>query len=216
VRVAVAISVDGLNTIDARHTTAAEGRKWVLDAHETITLSGWQVSLSDARRFRFTTEAKSYGQFLGKTENLGIISAVFFRERIAAVQPVVAGATPAPESSAADASSSSAPARKNADARSRGGAAAPTAAMPQAPSASARESDEYAATGIGQRTAHPVRQVQVDLEDTPAASISIRYEFRPQLVRLGILPAERADDDPLARRQHSTGFVSGFCPDPKR
>src|SRR5262245_37096652 len=34
VRVAVALSVDGLNTIDARHTTAANARKWVLDPHE--------------------------------------------------------------------------------------------------------------------------------------------------------------------------------------
>ena len=30
VRVAVALSVDGLNTIDARETTAADARKWVL------------------------------------------------------------------------------------------------------------------------------------------------------------------------------------------
>ena len=32
VRVAVALSVDGLNTIDARETTAADARKWVLGA----------------------------------------------------------------------------------------------------------------------------------------------------------------------------------------
>ena len=31
VRVAIALSVDGLNTIDARHTDAADARKWVLD-----------------------------------------------------------------------------------------------------------------------------------------------------------------------------------------
>ena len=30
VRVAVALSVDGLNTIDARETTAGDARKWVL------------------------------------------------------------------------------------------------------------------------------------------------------------------------------------------
>ena len=43
VRVAVALSVDGLNTIDARHTTAADARKWVLDPYETVTISGWQT-----------------------------------------------------------------------------------------------------------------------------------------------------------------------------
>ena len=44
VRVAVAMSVDGLNTIDARETTAAGARKWVLGPHETVTISGWQTS----------------------------------------------------------------------------------------------------------------------------------------------------------------------------
>ena len=40
VRVAVALSVDGLNTIDARETTAADARKWVLGPYETVTISG--------------------------------------------------------------------------------------------------------------------------------------------------------------------------------
>jgi hypothetical protein len=79
VRVAVALSVDGLNTIDARETTAADARKWVLRPYETVTISGWQTSQAEARRFEFTTEARSYGQALGKTANLGVISAVFFR-----------------------------------------------------------------------------------------------------------------------------------------
>src|ERR1051325_2775858 len=66
VRVAVALSVDGLNTIDARETTAAAARKWVIDPYETIVISGWQTSQSEARRFEFTTEENSYGQSLGK------------------------------------------------------------------------------------------------------------------------------------------------------
>jgi len=85
VRVAVALSVDGLNTIDARQTTAVDARKWVIGPYETITISGWQTSQTDARRFEFTTEARSYGQALGKTANLGVISAVFFKERAPAV-----------------------------------------------------------------------------------------------------------------------------------
>ena len=81
VRVAVALSVDGLNTIDARQTTAAAARKWVLEPYETVTISGWQTSQTEARRFEFTTEERSYGHALGKTANLGVISAVFFKER---------------------------------------------------------------------------------------------------------------------------------------
>ena len=69
-RVAVALAVDGLNTIDARRTTADEGRKWILGPWESITLNGWQTSASTARRFVFTTESASYGAWLGKTEDL--------------------------------------------------------------------------------------------------------------------------------------------------
>src|ERR1700704_4612418 len=87
VRVAVALSVDGLNTIDARETTAAEARKWVLGPYETVTISGWQTSRTQARRFEFTTEERSYGQALGKTANLGVISAVFFKERVPIAAP---------------------------------------------------------------------------------------------------------------------------------
>ena len=93
VRVAVALSVDGLNTIDARQTTAADARKWVLNPYQTVTISGWQTSQKEARRFEFTTEERSYGQALGKTGNLGIISAVFFKERIRVAQETA----PAPE-----------------------------------------------------------------------------------------------------------------------
>src|SRR3972149_879441 len=85
VRVAVALSVDGLNTIDARHTAAADARKWVLGPHETVIISGWQVNSKEARRFEFTTEEDSYGQALGKTANLGVISVVFFKERAAGI-----------------------------------------------------------------------------------------------------------------------------------
>src|SRR5258706_2648032 len=87
VRVAVALSVDGLNTIDARETSAADARKWVLGPYETVTIGGWQTSQTEARRFEFTTEARSYGQTLGKAANLGVISAVFYKERVPTTMP---------------------------------------------------------------------------------------------------------------------------------
>ena len=202
VRVAVALSVDGLNSIDARHTTVKAARKWVLDPYETVAISGWQVSLAEARRFRFTSEPRSYAAWLGKTANTGVISAVFFRERIVTPVPIVAEAprgqaptAPLPEASSA---------RQRSEARGAGvGAAAAPAA------------DEYAATGIGERTAHPVTQVSLELEDAPAASIDIRYEYRAQLVKLGVLPPT-PDEDVLARRQRAQGFARGFCPDPRQ
>jgi len=81
IRIAVALAVDGLNSIDAKSTSAAAAAKWVLDPWETITIDGWQTSQQAARRFVFTTEPDSYGAWLGRTDNLGVIEAVVFRER---------------------------------------------------------------------------------------------------------------------------------------
>jgi hypothetical protein len=195
VRVAVALSVDGLNTIDARETTAAAARKWVLDAYQTVTIPGWQTSRHDARRFEFTSEARSYGAALGRTANLGVIAAVFFRER-----PPLALA-----------------ARRQETAKGRAGGR-PIPAAPSAAEAAVdgtRDQEDYAATGMGRRNTHAVTEVHLDLEDVPAHEVSIRYEFRRQLVALGVLPAV-ATDDPLARRERGRGFAPELCPEPPR
>lgn len=189
VRVAVALSVDGLNTIDARQTSAADARKWVLDPHETVTIRGWQTSRTEARRFEFTTEERSYGQALGRTANFGVISAVFFKERV-------------PEVSTLDES-----------ARSQRQSAPAPAAAPRHDALARRAEEEYAATGMGRRTDHVVTQVRLNLEDVPSHTVNIRYEFRPQLVRLGVLPATSAHD-PLRRRERARGFEPGFAPVP--
>ena len=189
VRVAVALSVDGLNTIDARDTTATAARKWVLAPYETVTIAGWQTSTSHARAFEFTTEERSYGQALGKTANLGVISAVFFRERV-------------PQYSL------------RRDLENRTAEQAPASAPPRAAGKAEAQAkaDEYAATGMGRRTEHAVEQVWLDLEDAPASRVDIRYEFRPQLARLGIIPASPRVD-PLRRREHARGFEPGFAPE---
>ena len=93
----------------------------------------------------------------------------------------------------------------------------PPAAEGQRAEASAsraqKSENEYAATGMGGRTDHAVTQVWLNLEDTPAHSVNIRYEFRPQLVRLGILPPVPTAD-PLERRERARGFEPGFSPEP--
>ena len=197
VRVAVALSVDGLNTIDARHTAASNARKWVLSPYETITISGWQVNSREARRFEFTTEEKSYGQALGETANLGTITAVFFKER---------------PSSIVDRPSASLGGRSSSDSARREPQSAPASESGAAAAQKRSATDEYAATGMGQRTGHAVTQVWLDLESTPAQTVNIRYEFRPQLVRLGILPQTHTLDR-LQTRERAHGFEAGFAPE---
>jgi hypothetical protein len=67
---------------------------------------------------------------------------------------------------------------------------------------------------MGRPTDHAVTQVWLDLEDAPAQTVNIRYEFRPQLVRLGILPPASTTSDRLDRRERARGFEPGFAPVP--
>ena len=207
-RVAVALSVDGRNVIDAKRTGSREAAKWVLGPWETIEVPGWQVSGQTARRFFFTETSKSYAKWLGDTANVGTIEAVFYRERQRQPDP------PQPLTRWKDAPSS----QPQAGASSRD-EAAPTreAGPPSAKSAAprAQEADELAATGIADATENPVQWVTFDAESRPAARIAIRYEFREQLVRLGVLPG-RGDLDGLYARDRAHGFDHDYAPDPYR
>lgn len=209
VRVAVALSVDGLNSIDAKHTTAWNSSKWVVGPYQTIRIGGWQMSSERARRFYFTTERDSYAAKLGQTANLGLISAVVFRERARAIVPI----TPRPE-----------PIYKDERTRNE----SESSAQSRAPSASAGNStlgrsssqplpapdDESAATGIGRSVRNDVRWVNLNLESRPAGEVTIRYEYRAALVRLGILPRPYPQPDVLGRRERAEGFAGGYCPEP--
>lgn len=198
IRVAVALAVDGLNSIDAKTTSAATAAKWVLDPWESITIDGWQTSQDAARRFVFTTEPDSYGAWLGRTDNLGVIEAVVFRERPLARE--FAGRSKGSDDAADGAK------------REQQGAA--PMAQHDKRSAADAPSPLHAATGIGRRVDHRVRRVELELEPEPSSRVRIRYEYRPQLVALGVLPADRVSD-PLERREQASGFTdSGFCPDP--
>lgn len=95
-RIAVALSVDGLNSIDAKTTSARDATKWVLGPYESITIDGWQTSAQTARRFFFTTESQSYGAWLGKTRNLGVIAAAVFREKLPKLRPLCGDRLPCP------------------------------------------------------------------------------------------------------------------------
>jgi hypothetical protein len=74
--------------------------------------------------------------------------------------------------------------------------------------------DESAATGIGRSVRNDVRWVNLDLDPRPAGEVTIRYEYRAALVRLGILPRPYPQPDVLGRRERAKGFEGGYCPEP--
>ncbi|HSK63514.1 MAG TPA: hypothetical protein VK893_06730 [Pyrinomonadaceae bacterium] len=159
-RVAVALSVDGLNTIDARQTSPWNSSKWVIEPYQTITIAGWQMSSERARRFYFTTERDSYAAKLGQRGNPGVISAVFFRERNRPV-PII---RPRPNPSTSDA-------------ESMGRAEAPASAKPAGRDNRAARRESEAATGIGRSVRNDVEWVEMELDSRPVAELTVRYEY---------------------------------------
>jgi len=208
-RVAVALSVDGLNSIDAKHTTAYASKKWILDPYETVVIDGWQTSSSTLRKFYFTSEDASYGNWLGDTRNLGTISAAWFPEKQYRLESHYWGGEDRAERSfeskgksrARKSPAASAKAGPSAAARSSAGSSAEVF-QDAAPSAS------LAATGIGRERENQVYQVAFEHDSSPSRTITLRYEYRPQLIELGVIPQYRST--PMTRRETSRGFA----PDP--
>jgi hypothetical protein len=219
-RIAVALSVDGLNTLDARNTSAWNASKWVIGPYETITVGGWQMSSDRARRFYFTNEQDSYGAKLGKTSNLGAIAAVFFRERrhvpvtITPPRPVYRDDRERDRAQSSD--QSSRPGRPaGVQDPSSNSSQAGQAAKEKRGQVSPMPDDEYAATGIGRSVQNEVRWVNMELDSQPAAEMTIRYEYYSALVRLGVIPRQYGEPDPLRRRERSKGFEDRrFSPEP--
>jgi len=207
-RVAVALSVDGLNVVDAKRTTAGAATKWILAPHQTADIPGWQVSGQTSRRFFFTETGRSYAKWIGDTRNVGVIEAVFFREKIRRIAPLRVAPAPALEESRDSAEQS-----RGGRLRGEAGAAENKSRADAPRSAFApRESDTFAATGIGERTDFPVRWVSFEEDPVPAATIALRYEYRRELIRLGVFSRE----DELYARDRGRGFDRSYAPDPDR
>jgi hypothetical protein len=209
-RVAVALAVDGLNSIDARHTSAWDAHKWVIEPYGTISVRGWQMSGESARHFYFTTERDSYAAKLGQASNLGLITAVFFRERRPVTIMPVTPSQPRPPYKVEDRvrDQRSAPSAGNSSTQSEGGRDAAKSTGYPPPDA------ESAATGIGRSVRNNVQWIKMDLDTRPAAELTIRYEYRASLVRLGIIPRDYPRPNVLDRRERAQGFEPKYCPQP--
>jgi hypothetical protein len=171
-RVAVAVSVDGLNVIDGRCTGPREASKWVVHPRGTLTVTGWQVGPERARRFYFTTERDSYATRIGRPGEFGVIAAAFYRERPPGREIVPPRAT-APLREQADGAAGDAP-----DANAAHGAVRGRGGDEWRDRRPHRPARERAATGIGRSVGSSIRVVDMDLEPEPIAFVTIRYDFR--------------------------------------
>ena len=181
VRVAVNLTVDGLNSITGKPCGVSDGEKWMIDPYGSITIPGWQVSGGEARRFFFTPKPKSYAKWRGDetglnlSANCGVIGAAYFWNQAELDQyyedhPIYRYIHH-PRLSA-----------------SRAGACDDLAAQgAPAPSAEAPENEmkkdapeEQAGTGMGESESNPTIQVAFDYDTgmySPDQAVVIYYDF---------------------------------------
>jgi hypothetical protein len=184
-RVAVAVSVDGLNVVDARHTGPWDASKWVIHPHDTLTLSGWQVGSERARRFYFTTERDAYATRIGRPAEFGVITAVFYRERRPPHEIVPPRLSERERVDLLDAREAE---RKRSESVAEAADDSASLAARSAHDSAAggdhshrgkRWRDGRAATGIGASVRSEVQAIHMELDPHPAGVVTLRYDFRP-------------------------------------
>ena len=202
-RVLVVLSVDGVNAVSGE-TAAVAQTDYVLAPYQSTEITGWRKSWSEAAAFYFTALPDSYAARTGRPDNVGVIGAAVFRERIA--EPVGGWYQSAPSV-----------AKEGGAASGRLGAERPAAAAADAEapkSELARRSQNAAAdekklgTGHGEREYSPTSQTAFErASSTPAGVVQVRYDSYANLLASGIIPRQR----PLLRPPDA--FPS-FVPDP--
>jgi len=184
-RVGLVIAVDGRNIISGRKSELARGeRMYVLDPWESAQYEGWRTGNDRVNEFYFTEWRDSYAEAFGDRTARGVIAVAVYRERVNE-RYYEQGLR---ESSEGASAPQARPAEPQSDevAKSAGRADQAPEARREAKSRSA----EQPGTGFGDEVYSPVRRVQFDPEDRPAARHFIKYEWRDTLCRKGVIDCE--------------------------
>jgi hypothetical protein len=208
-RVLVVLSVDGVNAVSGEN--AAVGQTgYVLAPYQTADITGWRKSYAEAAAFYFTALPDSYAARTGRPDNVGVIGAAVFRERVPE-PPLGSWFSPAPPL----AKEGAAGGRMEAERQAPAAAAANDAAAPAEKSTARRSQPEMAqrddrklGTGHGEREYSPTTQTQFErASSSPAEFVLVRYDSVQNLIAAGVIPRPR----PIPRQPDA--FPS-FVPDP--
>ena len=209
-RVLVVLSVDGVNAISG-DTAAVSQTGYVLAPYQSAEITGWRKNYSEAAAFYFTALPDSYAARTGRPDNVGVIGAAVFRERVPEAvggwfqqaPPVAAKESGASNRMEAERQSPAAPAPTTADAAGAGQDAAR-----RSRSEPAARDDKKLGTGHGEREYSPITQTAFErASSSPAEIVQVRYDSYANLLASGVIPRAR----PAPRQPDA--FPS-FVPDP--
>lgn len=186
-RLLAVLSVDGVNVVTGE-TAAPDQSGYVLDPYESAEIVGWRKSLEDVAQFYFARLPDSYAARTGRPDNVGVIGAAVFREKVQP-QPLFSYRQQAPAAAEAEAGASRVDSMNDVKAK--------------------RESDRLG-TGHGEREYAPTRYTEFERASSrPSQTISVRYDSRTNLVQSGVIPV------PRPRPPEPNPFPGHFVPDPR-
>lgn len=96
-RVEAVVSVDGRDVVSGRVADFVRERGYVLEPYGTLRIEGFRKSFEQVAAFRFSTPSQSYSSRMGTPENVGVIGAAFFPERVRPAPRPLAAPAPAAE-----------------------------------------------------------------------------------------------------------------------
>ena len=171
-RIGVVIAVDGRNIINAKKSDLKrDERMYIIGPHETNAFEGWRTAMDRTNRFYFTEQSASYAEkVFADASAMGTIALVVYREKLPEIIPY----------------SGSSSRMKEAPGEAAPGASAGSRSADRAEQKKTLE----AGTGFGETTYSPARVVHFDPEHTTAEKIVLKYEWRSELCRKGIIPCE--------------------------
>ena len=214
-RVLVVLSVDGVNVVSGE--TASTGQTgYVLGPWASAEITGWRKGWSEAAAFYFTALSDSYAARTDRPDNVGVIGAAVFRERVVPKPERPFEPQPPISSGRADG-----PMRQERERRAQAGAADSAAkerssstqpsavAAPPAPA----DRDSFAKAeklgpGHGEREYSPTTQTTFERASSqPAEIVQVRYDSYANLVAAGVIGRPQPPVLPQP--------VPGFVPDPR-
>jgi len=168
-RIGVVIAVDGRNIIDGKKSDLKRNeRMYIIGPYETNTFEGWRTGMDRTNRFYFTEQSDSYAEkVFADGSAMGTIALAVFREKLPEIIPY----------------SGSSSRMKEAPAEAAPGASSGARSADRAEQKKTQE----AGTGFGETTYSPARVVHFDPEHTTAEKIVLKYEWRSELCRKGII-----------------------------
>jgi hypothetical protein len=178
-RIGVVVAIDGRNIIDGKKSILQRTeRMYILGPYETNTFEGWRTAIDRTNRFYFTQQSDSYAEkVFSDGSAMGTIAVAVYRENLPEPIPYLDN-------------SSREPYNRPYGLNEAPAGAAPSASVESRSHDRAGKKSEQAGTGFGETTYSPVRVVVFEPERAAVEKIVLKYEWRSELCRKGIIGCE--------------------------